>query len=141
MIVTFLLNGEAVEVDARPTQTLLDWLRETKNLTGTKEGCNEGDCGACTVMVTGPDGARALNACILFLPQLEGRAIRTVEGLAGPDGTLHPVQQAMVAEQAIQCGFCTPGIVIAAAALIERNAAPTEAEIKAAIPNLSRCGV
>ena len=116
MTIRFLLNGEPVEVDAPPTATLLDWLREQRWLTGTKEGCNEGDCGACTVMVTDPDGtARALNACILFMPQLDGRALRTVEGIAGPDGTLHPVQQAMVDHHGSQCGFCTPGFVVSMA--------------------------
>jgi xanthine dehydrogenase small subunit len=116
MTIRFLLNGEPLEVDAPPTATLLDWLREQRRLTGTKEGCNEGDCGACTVMVTDPDGtARALNACILFLPQLDGRALRTVEGIAGPDGTLHPVQQAMVDHHGSQCGFCTPGFVVSMA--------------------------
>ncbi len=116
MTIRFLLNGEPVEVDAPPTATLLDWLREQRRLTGTKEGCNEGDCGACTVMVTDPDGtARALNACILFMPQLDGRALRTVEGIAGPDGTLHPVQQAMVDHHGSQCGFCTPGFVVSMA--------------------------
>jgi xanthine dehydrogenase small subunit len=115
MTIRFLLNGEKQAVDAPPTTTLLDWLRETKGLTGTKEGCNEGDCGACTVMVTGEDGSRALNACILFLPQLQGRAVRTVEGIAGPDGTLHPVQAAMVAHHGSQCGFCTPGFVVSMA--------------------------
>jgi xanthine dehydrogenase small subunit len=112
----FLLNGEPQDADAPATATLLDWLRETKRLTGTKEGCNEGDCGACTVMVTDPDGsARALNACILFLPQLAGRAVRTIEGIAGPDGTLHPVQQAMIDHHGSQCGFCTPGFVVSMA--------------------------
>jgi xanthine dehydrogenase small subunit len=112
----FLLNGEPQVADTCATTTLLDWLREEKRLTGTKEGCNEGDCGACTVMVTDPDGtARALNACILFLPQLEGRAVRTVEGIAGPDGTLHPVQQAMIDHHGSQCGFCTPGFVVSMA--------------------------
>ena len=116
MTIRFLLNGEPVAVDAAPTATLLDWLREEKRLTGTKEGCNEGDCGACTVMVTDPDGtARALNACILFLPQLEGRAVRTVEGIAGPQGQLHPVQQAMIDHHGAQCGFCTPGFVVSMA--------------------------
>ena len=113
MDITFLLNGETVELSGvAPTVTLLDWLRETRGLTGTKEGCNEGDCGACTVMVTDGDGARALNACILFLPQLHGKAIRTVEGVAGPDGTPHPVQQAMIDHHGSQCGFCTPGFIM-----------------------------
>jgi xanthine dehydrogenase small subunit len=115
MTVTFSLNGETVEVDVAPTVTLLDWLREERGLTGTKEGCNEGDCGACTVMVTDGDGVRALNACILFIPQLHGRAVRTVEGIAGPNGTLHPVQAAMVDKHGSQCGFCTPGFVVSMA--------------------------
>ena len=116
MEITFLLNGETVRTRAdRPDETLLDWLRERRGLTGTKEGCNEGDCGACTVMVTDDTGARALNACILFLPQLHGRAVRTVEGIAGPDGSLHPVQEAMVAHHGSQCGFCTPGFVVSMA--------------------------
>ncbi|MFP7673905.1 xanthine dehydrogenase small subunit [Marivita sp. S0852] len=113
MDVTFLLNGESVELhDVSPTVTLLDWLREERGLTGTKEGCNEGDCGACTVMVTDARGARGLNACILFLPQLDGCAVRTVEGISGPDGTLHPVQEAMITHHGSQCGFCTPGFVV-----------------------------
>ena len=116
MDIAFLLNGETVRVEADPTRTLLDWLRETRGLKGTKEGCNEGDCGACTVTVSSLEGDqlvhRALNACILFLPQLHGRAVRTVEGIAAPDGTLHPVQDAMVREHGSQCGFCTPGIVM-----------------------------
>ncbi len=117
MDVAFLLNGEAVRLSGvAATTTLLDWLRETRGLTGTKEGCNEGDCGACTVTVASvEDGSvvhRALNACILFLPQLQGRALRTVEGIAAPDGGLHPVQEAMVENHGSQCGFCTPGIVM-----------------------------
>lgn len=114
--IAFLLNGTPIRVEgAAPTRTLLDWLRETRGLTGTKEGCNEGDCGACTVMVTDADGSRALNACILFLPQLDGKAIRTVEGIAGPDGQLHPVQSAMIDHHGSQCGFCTPGFVMSMA--------------------------
>jgi len=115
MAVRFLLNGEPTEAVAPPTRTLLDFLRDERGLTGTKEGCNEGDCGACTVMVTDAAGSRALNACILFLPQLEGKAVRTVEGISAPDGTLHPVQEAMVARHGSQCGFCTPGFVVSMA--------------------------
>ena len=110
--IAFLLNGTPIRVGAEsPTRTLLDFLRETKGLCGTKEGCNEGDCGACTVMVTDEAGPRALNACILFLPQLHGKAVRTVEGIAGPEGQLHPVQQAMIDHHGSQCGFCTPGFI------------------------------
>ncbi|WGW05065.1 xanthine dehydrogenase small subunit [Tropicibacter oceani] len=116
MNITFLLNGESVDLaGVDPTVTLLDWLRETRGLKGTKEGCNEGDCGACTVMVQDESGAKALNACILFLPQLHGKAIRTVEGIAAPGGALHPVQQAMIDHHGSQCGFCTPGFVVSMA--------------------------
>jgi len=97
------------------TTTLLDWLRIDQNLAGTKEGCNEGDCGACSVMVTDQTGAKVLNACILFLPQLDGKTIRTVEGVSAPDGTPHPVQTEMINHHGSQCGFCTPGFVVSMA--------------------------
>ncbi len=114
MEIRFRLNGEDVTLDVTdPTVTLLDWLRERRGLTGTKEGCNEGDCGACTVMVTDAGGAKALNACILFLPQIDGCAVRTVEGIAGDE--MHPVQAAMVEHHGSQCGFCTPGFVVSMA--------------------------
>ncbi len=136
--IVFLLNGETERVAGEPpTRTLLDWLRERKRLTGTKEGCNEGDCGACTVMVTGRDGvARALNACILFLPQLHGKAVRTVEGITGPSGEMHPVQQAMVEHHGSQCGFCTPGIV-ASLAVAQMNGERDFDRVLAG--NLCRC--
>lgn len=137
MDITFLLNGESVSIeDVAPMATLLDWLRETRGLTGTKEGCNEGDCGACTVMVSDENGVRALNACILLLPQVQGKAIRTVEGITAPDGTLHPVQEAMVAHHGSQCGFCTPGF-IASMAVAHCNG--TDDYNTALAGNLCRC--
>jgi xanthine dehydrogenase small subunit len=115
MSITFLLNGETRTVTVQdPTQSVLDWLR-AEGFTGTKEGCNEGDCGACTVMLSDAQGARALNACLLMLPQLHGKALRTIEGIAGPGGVLHPVQDAMISHHGSQCGFCTPGFVVSMA--------------------------
>ena len=116
MDVSFRLNGKDVALtNVSASTTLLDWLRIEQNLTGTKEGCNEGDCGACSVMVTDEIGAKALNACILYLPQLHGKAIRTVEGIAAPDGTPHPVQTEMITHHGSQCGFCTPGFIVSMA--------------------------
>ena len=129
------VNGRPVQF-AMAAETPLLWaLRDAANLTGTKYGCGVGDCGACTVMVDG----QALRSCLISIAEAEGRFVTTIEGLSRDRS--HPVQQAMVAEQAIQCGFCTPGIVMSAAALLQRNAAPSEEDIKAAVPNLCRCGV
>ncbi len=137
MEIAFVLNGAPVRTTSAPTRTLLDWLRDERGLTGTKEGCNEGDCGACTVMITEPGGKPcALNACILFLPQLHGKAVRTVEGLSGPGGQLHPVQQAMVEHHGSQCGFCTPGFVVAMAAAHARGRTD---HADALAGNLCRC--
>ena len=117
MNIAFLLNGRNLALSGiDPSTTVLDWLRDTQGLTATKEGCNEGDCGACTVLLTDAQGTRAVNACVLFMGQLQGRALRTVEGLRGPDGTPHPVQQAMVDHHGSQCGFCTPGFIAQMAA-------------------------
>ena len=136
MEITFRLNGADVAVACDdPTQTLLDWLR-ARGLTGTKEGCNEGDCGACSVIVTDERAARPLNACILFLPQLHGKAVRTVEGVAAPDGTLHPVQQALIDHHGSQCGFCTPGFVTTMACAHLNGAADHADQIAG---NLCRC--
>ena len=138
MEIPFRLNGEDTTATTDdPTATLLDWLRETRGLRGTKEGCNEGDCGACSVIVTGTDGVpKALNACILFLPQLAGKAVRTVEGISAPDGTLHPVQQAMIDRHGSQCGFCTPGFITTMAAAHAKGATDHEDQIAG---NLCRC--
>ena len=137
MEIAFLLNGETVRLtDPEPTLTLLDWLRNTRGLTGTKEGCNEGDCGACSVMVTDKDSTAALNACILFLPQLHGKAIRTVEGIAAPDGTPHPVQQAMIDNHGSQCGFCTPGFITSLASAHQNGQTDFDDRLAG---NLCRC--
>lgn len=137
MNITFRLNGETVALhDVAPTTTLLDWLREERGLTGTKEGCNEGDCGACSVMITDDTGAQALNACILFMPQLNGKAVRTIEGIAAPDGSLHPVQQAMVDHHGSQCGFCTPGFIVSMATAHLRGKTDHDTQLAG---NLCRC--
>lgn len=129
------VNKRPVEFDMDPETPLLWALRDAANLTGTKYGCGNGDCGACMVIV---DGA-ALRSCLITIAEAEGRFVTTIEGLT-PDRS-HPVQQALAAEGAIQCGFCTPGMVMAGAALLERSSNPTAQEIKEAIPNLCRCGV
>ncbi len=129
------VNDRAVEIRLDPQTPLLWGLRDAANLTGTKYGCGSGDCGACMVLVDG----QALRSCLITLGEAEGRVVTTIEGLS-PDRS-HPVQQALGAEQAIQCGFCTPGIAMSAAALLARNADPSAEEIKAAVPNLCRCGV
>ncbi len=140
MTIRFLLNGELRrEAALSPTMTLLDYLRERAGLTGTKEGCGEGDCGACTVVLVGADGGReAVNACLLVMGQLDGAAIVTVEGLAGSDGALDPVQQAMVDSDGTQCGYCTPGFVMSLHAL-GGEALSEEAVHDALAGNLCRC--
>jgi xanthine dehydrogenase small subunit len=143
--IRFILNGEDVSLeDVRPTETLLDFLRLRRSLRGTKEGCAEGDCGACTVLVGRLDGSRlvyeGVNACIRFLASLDGCHVVTVEHLKRPDGTLHPVQQAMVDYHGSQCGFCTPGFVMSLYALWMRAPAPTVPMIEKALQgNLCRC--
>ncbi|MBV1917068.1 MAG: (2Fe-2S)-binding protein [Sphingomonadaceae bacterium] len=129
------VNDRPVEFKMDPQTPLLWALRDAANLTGTKYGCGVGDCGACMVLVDG----EALRSCLITLAEAEGRFVTTIEGLSRDRS--HPVQQALVAEQAIQCGFCTPGIAIAAASLLKRNSDPSDKEIEQAIPNLCRCGV
>jgi xanthine dehydrogenase small subunit len=148
--IRFFHRGEVVSVhDAAPTRTVLEWLREDARCTGTKEGCAEGDCGACTVVMGRLDDAGALqlqpvNACIQFLPTLDGKALITVEDLRSADGSLHPVQQAMVACHASQCGFCTPGFVMSLWANHEHHRTagtrPTRQELADVLSgNLCRC--
>ena len=143
--VRFLLNDKVVErSDVSPTETLLDFLRLTRKLRGTKEGCAEGDCGACTVLVGRLFNDRlkyeSVNACIRFVGSLDGCHVVTVEALAGSDGTLHPVQQAMVDTHASQCGFCTPGFVMSLYGLWMQNPKPNIQEIEKALQgNLCRC--
>ncbi len=141
----FLLGDRLVEIDhCDPTLTVLDWLRLDRRMTGTKEGCAEGDCGACTVVVGRLDRGRlryeAINACICFLPTLDGCQLLTVEHLKGADGALHPVQQAMVECHGSQCGFCTPGFVMSLLALRLNEAEPSVGRIEDALAgNLCRC--
>ncbi|RLB00271.1 MAG: (2Fe-2S)-binding protein [Deltaproteobacteria bacterium] len=135
--ISFTLNGEKVEAEVEPHWTLLRLLREVFELTGAKEGCGMGECGACTVQLDG----KAVVSCLLPALEVEGKEVWTVEGLAerSPSG-LHPIQQAFVQQGAIQCGFCTPGMIMSAKALLDENPRPTEEEIKTAISgNICRC--
>ena len=128
------VNNQPIEIKLESDTPLLWALRDAANLTGSKYGCGTGECGACMVIVDG----QAMPSCTLSLGEAEGRTVTTIEGLSADRN--HPVQQAFVAEQAIQCGFCTPGLVMAAA-LLAHNTDLTEADIKAAITNICRCGV
>lgn len=134
-VIKLRVNGESYEVAAEPWRTLLEVIRDTIGLTGTKKGCDEGDCGACTVLMDG----EAVNACLILAVEAQDKDITTIEGLAEGD-TLHPIQEAFVEHGGLQCGFCTPGMILSAKALLEKNPKPTEEEIKFAIAgNLCRC--
>jgi carbon-monoxide dehydrogenase small subunit len=134
-IIQVAVNGELVESAVEPNQTLLQFLREGLGLTGTKHGCGLGDCGACTVILDG----KPVNSCLVLAVQAHGREVLTIEGLA-ENGNLHPIQQAFVDKAAIQCGFCTPGMILSAKALLDENPKPSEHEIRTAISgNLCRC--
>jgi aerobic carbon-monoxide dehydrogenase small subunit len=129
------INGQPVEAAVEPNRTLLQFLREDLGLTGTKHGCGLGDCGACTVILDG----QPVNSCLVLAIQANGKEVLTIEGLA-ENGKLHPIQQAFVDKGAIQCGFCTPGMILSAKALLDANPKPTEQEIRMAISgNLCRC--
>jgi xanthine dehydrogenase YagT iron-sulfur-binding subunit len=130
------VNGKPLTAQAEARVTLLDWLRERAGLTGAKKGCNEGACGTCTVLV---DGER-MNSCLTLLVQCAGREVTTVEGIAGPAGELHPVQQAFIEHDAFQCGYCTPGQIVSAAACIREGHATNEASVREWMSgNLCRC--
>ncbi|HZR93687.1 MAG TPA: (2Fe-2S)-binding protein [Gaiellaceae bacterium] len=130
------VNGRAHELDVPAQATLLDVLRDELGLTGTKQGCNEGECGACTVLVDG----KAVDSCVLMALAAAGSEIVTVEGLAAPDGTLSPLQRAFVEAGGVQCGFCTPGFLMTLTAALRETPAPSEDEIRAAIAgNICRC--
>jgi len=134
--IAFTLNNELVSVEVDPQWTLLYLLREVLELTGTKEGCGYGECGACTVIIDG----QAVNSCLYPVMEVEGRTITTVEGLVSKTGDLDPLQKAFVDEGAVQCGFCIPGMIMSAKALLDTNGKPGEDEIKTALAgNLCRC--
>jgi len=163
MLLEFELNGRQTRVEAEPTQRTLDLLRDVLGLTGTKEGCGRGECGACTILLDG----KPVNSCLLYAAKLQGRRVTTIEGLTAEDGTedgaedgtedgaadgggdhacqgdcppLHPLQEAFLAEGAVQCGFCTPGMILSAKSLLDRNPDPDVGEIEEALSgNLCRC--
>lgn len=133
--IALTVNGNAVEADVPADLLLLDFLRENLGLTGTKRGCGEGDCGACTVLLNG----QPVTSCMMLAAQAQGREVLTVEGLS-QGGKLHPIQEAFLDAGAVQCGFCTPGMLLAAKALLDTNPNPTRAEILAQVAgNLCRC--
>ncbi len=133
--VSTTVNGDAAEFLCDPGSSLLDVLRDTMGLTGSKEGCGSGDCGACTVVLDG----EMVCSCLVLAPEAEGRTIATIEGVA-EGSVLHPVQQKFLEHAALQCGFCTPGFIVAAKALLDRNPNPTETEVRYWLAgNLCRC--
>jgi carbon-monoxide dehydrogenase small subunit len=136
VLIQLKVNGMAYKMEVEPRRTLLELIREDLELTGTKEGCSLGECGSCTVLLDG----KPIKSCITLAVQANGREVTTIEGLEKADGTLHPLQQAFIDHGAIQCGFCTPGMVLSAKALLDENPKPTELEVRHAIAgNLCRC--
>ncbi len=134
-IVNFSLNGKNVTAEVKEGETLLETIRDYFSLTGTKKGCEVGECGACTVLIDGVP----TNSCLVLAPLVEGKTVMTIEGLA-QDGELHPIQQAFIDEGAVQCGFCTPGMILSAYALLKQNPNPTTEEFKTGLSgNICRC--
>ena len=133
--ITATINAEGVEFLCEPYQSLLEVLRETLGLMGTKEGCNNGNCGACNVIL---DGA-LVNSCLVLAVEIQGRSVTTIEGIATPEG-LHPLQQKFIEHAALQCGYCTPGFIVASKALLDQNPDPSEQEVREWLAgNLCRC--
>ena len=130
------VNGEDLIVVVQPTDTLVDILREKLDLIGTKKACDVGDCGACTILMNG----KPVNSCLILAMDAEGKEITTIEGLEGKDGTLHPIQKAFIRNGAVQCGYCTPGMILSAKSLLDENPNPTEEEVRRGLAgNLCRC--
>ena len=133
--VAFTVNGETVHLSVSPDTSLVDALRDDLELTGTKQGCGEGECGACSVLLNG----KVVNSCLVLAAECAGSEVLTIEGL-GRSGKLHPIQEAFVQNGAVQCGFCTPGMIMAAYALLQENPSPSEAAVRRALEgNLCRC--
>ncbi|PKN28219.1 MAG: ferredoxin [Deltaproteobacteria bacterium HGW-Deltaproteobacteria-21] len=133
--IKFVLNGKAYELKVSPWRTLLEMIREDLQLTGTKEGCGQGECGSCTVIM----GGKTVNSCLILALEADGQEITTIEGLANGD-KLHPIQEAFVNQAGMQCGFCTPGMIMSAKALLDKNPSPSEKEIREGISgNFCRC--
>jgi aerobic carbon-monoxide dehydrogenase small subunit len=136
MLIALRVNGEEEQVEAPARRMLSDLLRDDLNLTGTKRGCETGVCGACTVLVDG----RAVKSCLMLALQVRGREVTTIEGLRGKDGELHPIQQAFLEHGGLQCGYCTPGFIMTACALLARTPRPTDEQVRAGLNgNLCRC--
>ena len=134
--VSFTLNGDHVTTEVPVTWTLLTTLREYFELNGAKQGCGVGECGACTVIVDG----QAVNSCLYPIPEIEGRSVATIEGVASHDGSLHPLQKTFLENNGVQCGFCTSGMIMSAKSLLDQNPDPTEDEIRTSISgNFCRC--